>query len=73
MSRYTFAVNKVTEMGAHEPQALKTVTVNAPNEEIARSMAREELRKLTPGVQRFHPAEVLDIKPDVEKEKAAGK
>jgi hypothetical protein len=67
--RYTFAVNKVNDLGAHEPQPDKTIEVDAPNEELARSIARVKLRDLSPGVQRFQPAEL--IKPPFEPKPAA--
>lgn len=59
MNRYTFAVNRVNDKGVHEKQAGETVQIVAPNEEIARSMARTKLRDRSPGQQRFHPAELM--------------
>lgn len=61
MNRYTFAVNRVADNGKHEKQGDKTVSVDAPTEEIARSMARAKLKDWSPGVQRFHPADLLGV------------
>ena len=65
MNRYTFAVAKAENqdprtIGMHTPTD-ETITVEATSEEVARSMARTELRKKTPGVQLYHPAELLSV------------
>lgn len=73
MKRYTFAVNRANDLGAHEFQPGVTVTVDAPNEEVARSMARTKLRDRSPGVQRFHPAELVKLPEELAStEKAKG-
>lgn len=59
MNRYVFAVNRVDDLGKHEHQEGKTITVDAPTEEVARSIARANLKDWSPGVQRFHPAELV--------------
>lgn len=59
MLRYTFAVNRVNDKGMHERQEGKTIQVDAPNEDVARSLARTKLRDWSPGQQRFHPAELM--------------
>lgn len=70
MKRFTFAVNEVAthdmrQVGNHTPTE-DSITIEAVNEEVARSLARAELAKRTPGVQKFHPGVVLrseEVKP----------
>jgi hypothetical protein len=71
MKRFKFAVNRVNDKGAHEVQSGKTIEVDAPNEEVARSLARAELREWSPGVQRFHPAELVGVPKELEQAKSA--
>jgi hypothetical protein len=59
MFHYKFMVNRVNDKGLHEKQDGKTIEVDAPNEEIARSLARTKLRDWSPGQQRYHPAELM--------------
>jgi hypothetical protein len=61
MMRFQFAVNRVDDLGAHKHEDGKTISVDAVNEELARSIAREKLKDWSPGVQRFHPAELTAV------------
>jgi hypothetical protein len=76
MKRFTFAVDEVTthnqrEMGNHTATE-DSITLDATDENLARSMARAELGKRTPGVQKFQPGVLLKAE-DLSETKAATK
>jgi hypothetical protein len=65
MKRFTFVVNEVhthnqREVGNHAPTD-DVVTVEGTTEEFARSSARAELGKRTPGVQKFQPGVLVKV------------
>jgi hypothetical protein len=65
MKKWTFAVDEVVthnqrEMGNHAPTK-DVVAVTANDENTARSMARAELAKRSPGVQKYQPGALVKV------------